>query len=203
MNNYEYLISSLPDLTRDRKGLDGSSADAIITWLRDGCSERDRRLIDFLLKGWDDSSLGEGFYRSAAAGGNGFLRDYFRFDLNVRNAKVRYLNKALGRPQDTDIFLDEEDDTFDLQRVNSVLESGDILTRERGLDDLMWDKIDELTVRHYFDIETILGFIARLHIADRWLKLDAESGRRMFARLVESVRGSYTGIQEAADAAVK
>lgn len=203
MNNYEYLISSLPDLTRDWKGSDDSRADVIIAWLRDGCGEKDRRLIDFLLKGWDDSALNAGFYGSAATHGNRFLRDYFKFDLNVRNAKVRYLNKALGRPQDTDIFLDEEDDTFDLQKVNSVLESGDILARERGLDDIMWDKIEELTTYHYFDIETILGFIAKLHIVDRWLKLDAESGRKMFANLADSVRGSYTGIREAADNAVR
>ena len=203
MNNYEYLISSLPDLTRDWKGSDGSCADAIMTWLRDGCSEKDRRLIDFLMKGWDDSALDAGFYGSAAAQRCGFLRDYFRFDLNLRNAKVRYLNNALGRPHGTDIFLDEEDDTFDLQKVNSVLESGDILARERGLDDIMWDKIDELTTYHYFDIVTILGFMAKLHIADRWLKLDEESGRKMFASLVENIRGTYTGIREAADNAVR
>ena len=121
----------------------------------------------------------------------------------MRNAKVRYLNNALGRPHGTDIFLDEEDDTFDLQKVNSVLESGDILARERGLDDIMWDKIDELTTYHYFDIVTILGFMAKLHIADRWLKLDEESGRKMFASLVENIRGTYTGIREAADNAVR
>ena len=203
MNNYEYLISSLPDLTRDWKGSDGNQADSLTEWLRDGCGRRDRELIDFLLKGFDDSQLNADFYNEAESGKNSFLKEYFRFDLNVRNAKVKYLNRALGRPAGTDIFLEREDDGFDLQKVNSVLESGDILSRERGLDGLMWDKIDELTTYHYFDIETILGFIARLHIVDRWLKLDAESGRRMFEKLVESVRGSYTGIREAADNAVR
>ena len=70
------------------------------------------------------------------------------------------------------------------------------------MDDLMWSKIESITTFDYFDINVILGFIARLNIVARWLKLDPETGKQMFARLVEGVRGSYTGIREAADKAV-
>ena len=131
-----------------------------------------------------------------------FLREYFRFDLNVRNAKVAYLNKALGRPAGTDIFMSAPGEFEEAQKLDSVLATDDILARERGIDDLMWAKIDELTTFDYFDIDAVLGFIAKLHIVARWLKLDDETGRQMFARLVDEVRGSYTGIRDAADKAV-
>ena len=67
----------------------------------------------------------------------------------------------------------------------------------------MWEKIDNLTTFDYFDIEAILGFIAKLQIVMRWRRLDPQTGREMFSRLVNEVRGSYTGVREAADAAVK
>ena len=143
------------------------------------------------------------FYREAFSHRNAFLREYFRFDLNVRNAKVSYLNKALGRPAETDIFLRDGEEFEEEAKTDAVLATDDILARERGIDDLMWEKIDNLTTFDYFDIEAILGFIAKLQIVMRWRRLDPQTGREMFSRLVNEVRGSYTGVREAADAAVK
>ena len=167
------------------------------------CSASDNKLVDALLEGYDDSKLCEEFYTKALASKNKFIRDYFTFDLNVRNAKVRYLNKALDRPAGTDIFMETVGEFAECQKLDGVLDTSDILSRERGIDDLMWEKIDEITTFDYFDIDAVLGFIAKLHIVSRWLKLDPESGKAMFARLVDEVRGSYTGIREAADKAVE
>ena len=98
--------------------------------------------------------------------------------------------------------MEAEGEFEEAQKLDAVLNQEDILSRERGMDDLMWSKIESITTFDYFDINVILGFIARLNIVARWLKLDPETGKRMFARLVEGVRGSYTGIREAADKAV-
>ena len=98
--------------------------------------------------------------------------------------------------------MEAEGEFEEAQKLDAVLNQEDILSRERGMDDLMWSKIESITTFDYFDINVILGFIARLNIVARWLKLDPETGKQMFARLVEGVRGSYTGIREAADKAV-
>ncbi|MDD6252747.1 MAG: DUF2764 family protein [Candidatus Cryptobacteroides sp.] len=203
MNNYEYIIASLPDITLDWKESGDMPADSLVSWIKDSCSSRDRELIDFLQKGFDSGSLDGEFYSNALSHRNPFIREYFRFDLNVRNAKVNYLNKALGRAAGTDIFLQDGREFEEAARTETVLASGDILSRERGLDDLMWDKIDELTTFDYFDIEAILGFIAKLQIVMRWRNLDPDTGRKMFGRLVNEVRGSYTGVRDAANAAVE
>lgn len=202
MNNYEYLIASLPDITPDWKDSGEMSGDAFVDWLREGCSDSDRKLIDFLREGFAAENLNKDFYLRALSHRDRFLREYFRFDLNVRNAKVEYLNRELGRAAGTDIFLTDENGFEEEARLGAVLGSGDILSREKGIDDLMWAKIESLTTFDYFDIDAILGFIAKLNIAMRWNRLDPETGREMFSRIVKEVRGSFTGVREAADKAV-
>ena len=202
MNNYEYLIASLPDITSDWKDSGEMSGDAFVDWLREGCSDSDRKLIDFLREGFAAENLNKDFYLRALSHRDRFLREYFRFDLNVRNAKVEYLNRELGRAAGTDIFLTDENGFEEEARLGAVLGSGDILSREKGIDELMWEKIESLTTFDYFDIDAILGFIAKLNIAMRWNRLDPETGREMFSRIVKEVRGSFTGVREAADKAV-
>ncbi len=202
MNNYEYIIAGLPDIAPDWKGADAAGVEAIVQEIRELCSKEDNALIDVLIAGFDGANLDLEFYQKALKAKNSFIRDYFKFDLNVRNAKVRYLNRALERPADTDIFMEAEGELEEAQKLDAVLNQEDILSRERGMDDLMWSKIESITTFDYFDINVILVFIARLNIVATWLNLDPETGKQMFARLVEGVRGSYTGIREAADKAV-
>lgn len=148
-------------------------------------------LTDFLLGGWGEG-LDEAFYRSASAHYNAFISGYFAYDLQLRNAKVAFLNKELGRPAGQDAVDFGPEDFDDRPKVDEVLAMKDILGRERGLDELLWARIDDLTVMHVFDMDTILGFTAKLKIVDRWTRLDPETGREMFRRLVSDLKDNYT-----------
>ena len=193
MNNYVYIVSSLPVLTPDAV-LD---ADALIAEICEQLSERDRETVAFLLDGFDGAKLNADFYRKALASESPFLRGWFSFDLDVRNAKARFLNRSLGREEDQDtVVLSEEEREFeDARALEGILADGDILDREKALDDLAWQKIDALTTFDYFDLDAILGFLAKLKITDRWLKLDPETGRALFRRITEQVRGTFKGVE--------
>lgn len=195
MNNYEYIIAGLPGISTDWKFPDNVDFESIVAGIRELCSEKDNKLIDSLLDGFDEDTLGPEFYAAARKSGNKFIREYFLYDLQMRNAKVRYLNSRLGRPADQDVFDDVETDAEDLAALSKVLDTEDILTRERGLDDLVWEKISSMNTFDYFNIEAVLGFIAKLRIIDRWYKLDEGTGREMFRRLVNEVRGTFKGVE--------
>ncbi|MBP5689564.1 MAG: DUF2764 family protein [Bacteroidales bacterium] len=211
MSNYEYIITSLPVILPDYRYADGEGFEGMISEIRTDLSERDNALLDFLLRGFSADELTQDFYAEALRHRNRFLREYFRFDLNLRNAKVEYLNRQLGRPEGTDVMTGKgtDDDTdldIDLMRfqsgefaemakVEEILAGTDLIAREKGLDDLTWDKINSLTLFNYFDINAILGFVAKLRIADRWLALDEEAGREKFRQLTREVKGTFKGVK--------
>ena len=185
MNNYEYIIASLPVL--DQQG--SLDADFWIREIRHQCSEQDNALIDLLLDSQDPDKMDENLYKKALHSSNAFIRDYLMWDLQVRNTKAGYLNGMLGRPEGLDIIdLPGAVDFDEKPSVEEVLNQADILEREKGLDSLMWEKSLDLVRMHIFDMDVILSFIARLKITDRWNKLDPQTGRLMFRSLVEEIR---------------
>ena len=210
MSNYEYIISSLPFLTADYKYDGGKGFADVLAEITRDLSKKDQETLRILLNGFNPKKLDADFYAAALSMKDNFLREYFRFDLNLRNAKVRYLNRELGREAGTDILTGEgkeEDHNLDIDgyrfhagvfeeasQVQAVLEGQDLLKREKGLDDIVWEKIDSLTMFHYFDLTAVLGYVAKLHIVDRWLALDEENGRELFRKLVNEVRGTFKGV---------
>jgi len=193
MNNYEYIIASLPVLAPDDR--EGPDFDSAVGQISDLLSEKDRAQLDLLLKGFDDDTLGEDFYKEALQSRCRFIKEYFNFDLAVRDAKVRYLNRALGRPAGEDIFMEAEGEIEEMPRVELILSREDILQREKDLDNLMWEKIDTITTFDYFDLDAVLAFVTKLRIISRWMVLDEENGRAMFRKLVSEVRGTFGGVR--------
>lgn len=205
MNNYIYIIAGLPDFTPDwRQG--EKSLDDYIGQVRELLSAKDNEVLDFIFKGFDKNQINLEFYKEALSHRIGFIREFFLFDFNVRNQKVRYLNQALGReplkdvlslndPDDENMTEAEEPEFKEAARLQGILERNDILMRERGIDDLYWDKIDEMTLFDYLNFDRILGVIVKMMIIRRWLLLDEETGREMFKRLVDEVRGTFKGVE--------
>ncbi|MBO5545911.1 MAG: DUF2764 family protein [Bacteroidales bacterium] len=194
MDNYEYIVASLPVLRPEDSRSDNVNAEALIAEIREQLSGRDQTVLDQLLAGYDAGQLTEDFYRQILRHKNRFLREWFRFDLDLRNATVGYLNHQLHRAPDHDKILLEErevEEFPELEAAERILRGADILQRERGLDELRWHKVDEITLLDYFDLETLLGYVAKLKIIDRWLQLDPDSGRALFRRMVEEIRTTY------------
>lgn len=194
MNNYEYIVASLPVIEPGSRLGSSSAANVIIDDIREQLSNKDNALVTMLLDGFNPEKLNAGFYRACLGSGSRFLREYFLFDLFLRNTKVEYLNASLGRPEGKDVLLLEELEDYEFEQKEEIVEilSGtDIIGREKDLDIAIWEHVEEVTTMDVFDMDAILGFIARLKIIDRWDKLDPETGAELFRRLIKEIRATY------------
>ena len=206
MNNYVYIIAGLPDFTPDWRQGD-KSLEEYLRQVKELLSEKDQETLKLIEDGFNNEKIGLEFYKEALASRSTFIQEFFQFDLNVRNAKVRYLNQALGRDPQKDVLSlvdpDAEEQGIEVEepefkeaaRLQAILEGKDILARERGIDDLYWDKIDEITLFDYLNFSKVLGLVVKMMIIRRWLLLDEEAGRAMFKRLVDEVRGTFKGVE--------
>ncbi len=198
MKNYEYIIAGLPLLSPGGTRSDAPDADEIVAEIRSQCSKKDNALIDFLLEGYQDT-LGRDFYLKALSHSDRFIREYFAFDLALRNAKVRYINRALGRDPMQDVVLMDLGEDAELPEpdpeMDAVFEADDLIRREKQIDDFVWEKVDTLTLKELFTMDRILAFIVKLRIVDRWLKLDEQTGRERFRKLVDEIRGTFQGVE--------
>lgn len=194
MANYEYIISSLPAISREWKFGEGRTLDGYIEWIKSQLSDSDDKCVDRLLDGFKDECLDKGFYEAALKDSNRFIREYFTFDLGFRNIKARFLNKVFGRPVAQDTINIEIGEFEEAAKIEEILSGKDILARERGLDSIKWDKINKITTFSYFDLDAVLGIIAKMRLIERWEALDEESGREMFQNLIDETRGTFGGV---------
>lgn len=179
MNNYPYIIASLPDYV-----LDFEKKDCDYRSVRDEIFELleplDRRMVEWMEYGFDDENLTPHFYRTCRNCKNEFIRAYFEFDHKVRTEKVAFLKK-----ESTGDYFDEK------AALLKIFENKNILERERELDMLLWNKIGDIVLFDVLDFNIILAFLAKANIIARWNKLDRTSGEKLFRQFVNEVNDTY------------
>lgn len=175
---------------------DAASIESTLAWIRSQLSGRDAVMMDMVVSGLTPDNLDEEFYKAALKSGSDFIRKYFAADLRLRNAKVEYLNKSLGRSSGTDVItLDNAPEGDDAREIAAIFDGKDLLRREKAVDDFLWRTIDRTNIFKNFKLDNVLGIVAKLCIVRRWMALDENTGREMLRTLVEGVRGSYGKIE--------
>jgi hypothetical protein len=187
MDNYVYIVAGLPELV---VSYDGGSFDyaAVKQNIVELLSEKDRKLVELLEAGFDEQTLGAEFYTQAAASKNRFIREYFDFDGRLRNMKVQYLAKRLGKQGDNYLVELPEADFEEARHIHEILENADFVLREQKMDELKWEKASDIARFDYFNMNTILSFLVKAKTVQRWAELDKEKGEKMFKKLVQEIR---------------
>lgn len=193
MDNYHYIIASLPQLLPEFGSQQFSYSD-FESMILEQLSKNDRHLVDWLNFGTTDTNLSSHFYHQVKKSDNLFLSNYFTFDLNIRNTQVKFLYKNSNQKADNYSIGETNEDFDEYSRLVQILDNKNIIDREQALDKLRWDKIDEIVSFHYFDINVILAFLAKAKIVQRWLDMDKEKGEKLFEKYVNEVRGTFKGI---------
>ena len=187
MDNYVYIVAGLPELT---SGFENSIFDyqAVKGSIMELLSEKDQQVVELMEEGFDETSLNADFYVKAAASKNRFIREYFDFDGRLRNLKVQYLAKRLGKKAE-DYFVElPEADFEEEQQIKAILEDEDFVEREEKMDELKWEKASDIARMDYFNMNAILAFLVKAKTVQRWAELDPTKGQEMFEKLVKEIR---------------
>ncbi|MCQ2301758.1 MAG: DUF2764 domain-containing protein [Bacteroidales bacterium] len=194
MDNYVYIVAGLPELTAN---YDGGSFDyaALKASIVELLSEKDQQLVELLEEGFDENVLGKEFYEKAAESKNDFIRQYFDFDARLRNMKVNYLAKRLGKKGEDYLVELPEADFEEETQIRDILNDADFVERERKMDELKWEKANDIARMDYFNMNTILAFLVKAKAVQRWAELDEKKGEEMFQKLVSEVRGTFEGVK--------
>lgn len=148
------------------------------------------------------------FYQLALSYPNEFLRKWFEFDMNIKNVLVAissrkyhlpYEHQVIGNTEVSDAIRKSNARDFGLgneypyvEDVVNIHKIEDIHEREWNLDLLRWKYLDEVTFFEYFTAEKVLAYVIKLRMVERWLSLDKEMGRKMFLKLLDELKASYS-----------
>ena len=187
MDNYVYIVAGLPELTSAYEGLD-FRYEALRESIVELLSEKDQQLVALLEEGFDENTLGADFYAKAAKSKNRFIREYFDFDARLRNLKVQYLAKRLGKKAEDYTLEMPEADFEEAAQIASIMDDADFVERERKMDELKWEKASDIARMDYFNMNAILAFLVKAKTVQRWAELDPVKGQEMFKKLVEEIR---------------
>ena len=155
----------------------------------------------------DEDELTTLFYDEMLNQNNEFLRNWFEFDMNVRNIvaafmgrkhNIKYENLIVGNTEVANVIRKSNARDFGLggdldyiEELSNITKDDDIQEREMFIDELKWNYLEDVTFFEYFTIEKILAFIIKLGIVERWLAIDKDHGKELFKKLLNELQESY------------
>ncbi|HZK07349.1 MAG TPA: DUF2764 family protein [Bacteroidales bacterium] len=182
------------------------SDDRIPNYMRDFITQFKNDERDNNEMPWE-AVLDKHFYDHLLSLNNDFLRKYYSFLLDFTNVTTAMALREHEMPLSNQLIGDNVvtqsiqrssardfglmQDFAETEKILAAWQSDTITEREKNLDLLKWQWIDEHTFFEYFTIERLLAFMLQLSIAERWMRLDPETGRSMFDQLLDRLTRDY------------
>lgn len=169
---YYYLAASLPTLTLD------AAPSITMDEFRATCAR--------FLTPADQAALDELLAGGAPDARHPFIRAWYHRDVQLRCAVAK--QRAARHKRDATPFL-RDYTGFDVsleKAAADVFARGTPLDRERALDRVRWDLIEELAGPDAFSGQAILAYALRLKTAARWAAMDETKGRQTAESLLQT-----------------
>ena len=136
-----------------------------------------------------------------------FIKKWFTFNMNVNNIIVATICRRHNLDSDRHIIGDNEvaqnlksnktltdfglNGLIDyIDNILHIAENSDLLQRERYIDKLRFEWLDEQTRFSYFELANVLSFFLKMQIIDRWSQLTNEKGTSTFQNIVNDMKRS-------------
>ncbi|MEG1839042.1 MAG: DUF2764 family protein [Bacteroides sp.] len=150
------------------------------------------------------NSLASYYYDYAMNCKNKFVSSWFELNLNINNLltaytarkyKVEIAPNIVGQTEVCEAIRTSNARDFGLQGVIDyfepllrISETVELVEREKKIDMLKWNWIEDAAFFDYFTVEKLFAFLLRLEMIERWISLDKEKGRELFRKIIESLK---------------
>jgi hypothetical protein len=176
--NYYYLIASLPVLQFSEKP--GISYEEFRTACGEQLSHSDLDKVEQIERlHRHPGELNREQARSR------FVGEWAELEIEIRNILARQragmLNREyrpLKQTRGTDPVLEKS--------VSEAMSKKNPLEKEKALDLLRWNIVEELKGLDAFSVQEVLSYAVRLLIAERWAGFDTEKGKERLEKIVNS-----------------
>ena len=144
------------------------------------------------------------YFAEAMKCGNAFLSSWFEMNLNMGNLLSVLNCRKYGLDKEQFIVGDNEiagllrqsgardfqlgDAGEYMTELMQIVEEREPMVREKRLDALRWKWLDEQTFFKVFDIESVIAYMLRIEMIERWIALDKARGDRTFRQLVSDMK---------------
>lgn len=215
LENKDAILNPLGNLKADDLG-------QLLALMQEFENPKDNRLLPYIQKfhdtHTDEKFLAEGisledylsglYYEFAMKCKNDFLQKWFEFNLNINNILTAIACRKHNFEIRTFVLGNNEvaqtirtsnardfglSGMFDqLDTVLRIAEEADLLEREKKIDALKWNWLEEHTFFNYFSIEKILAFVLKSEMIERWKPLSVEKGTLIFRELLVGMKEEVT-----------
>lgn len=144
------------------------------------------------------------YYAYAMKCKNRFVASWFTFNLTVNNVLIALTARkykmdissvivgdtevcdALRTSNARDFGLTGEVDC--MEQLVKISEVNELVEREKKIDQLRWNWMEEVTFFNYFTIERLFVFLLQLDMVERWIVLDKEKGNVLFRSIIATLK---------------
>ena len=200
---YEYLLAGLPEL---KAGADTPiSMDKLLTLLDEQLTSGDKQLLALVQERCADDEQAADLYERGQKNRNRFVRDWFAFNQDMNNVLVAAICRKHGfdvrksivgqgevaetlRTHATQKDFGLNEVAGDFQPILALSQIEDLMSREKAMDALRFEWLQERTQFDFFSIEQVLAYYLQAEMLHRWSILTIEEGERVFRELVKEMK---------------
>lgn len=152
----------------------------------------------------EEDKLSALYYEYGMKCDNKFISSWFGFNflinniliaLTARKYKLEVAPYIVGNTEITEALRTSGARDFGLSNeveylddLVKISETHDLLEREKKLDQMRWEWMEEAIFFNYFGIERIFVFLIKLEMIERWISLDKEKGKELFRNIISELK---------------
>lgn len=144
------------------------------------------------------------YYAFAMNCGNKFVSSWFEFNLNINNVlaalaarkyKMEVAQVVVGQTDVSEMIRTSNARDFGLtemleyfEPILRISEIDELVEREKKVDLLKWNWMEDAVFFNYFTVERIFAFLLKLEMIGRWLSMDKEKGNEIFREIIAKLK---------------